>query len=161
MSLLIESAVKVSLIVLAALAGAALMRTRSAALRHWVLAAAVACAAIVPAVRFVAPAWRIAFHGFNRAPSSAVEVSDAFVLPAAPSAPPARSIGAPAVEPGAKPRVATTLAGIWIGGVIVSLLLLLAGLSRLTWIASRSAPVLDGVWNDQLTDVAREYGITR
>ena len=161
MSLLIESAVKVSLIVLAALAGAALMRTRSAALRHWVLAAAVACAAIAPAVRFVAPAWRIAFDGFNAAPPSAVSASDAVTLAAPPSTAPASSIVAPVAEPRAKPRVGTVLAGIWIGGVLVSLFLLLAGLSRLTWIASGSARVVDGTWNEQLIAIAREYGMTR
>ena len=43
--------IKVSLIVLAGLAVARLLRSQSAALRHWVLWAAIACAAVVPAVR--------------------------------------------------------------------------------------------------------------
>lgn len=48
---------KVSLILLCALAGEALLRKRSAALRHWVLAAAIVCAAATPVLELIAPAW--------------------------------------------------------------------------------------------------------
>ncbi|PYQ77744.1 MAG: hypothetical protein DMG01_13845, partial [Acidobacteria bacterium] len=68
MSLLIESAIKVSLIVVVALAVASLMRTRSASLRHWVLAAAIVCAALAPAAARIAPAWHVAFGGRSAPP---------------------------------------------------------------------------------------------
>ena len=40
--------IKVSLIVLSGLAAAGLLRRHSAALRHWVIAMAVSCAAVTP-----------------------------------------------------------------------------------------------------------------
>ena len=48
--------IKVSLILLVGLAVAALLRGRSAAVRHWVLAAALACAAATPALELRQPA---------------------------------------------------------------------------------------------------------
>ena len=50
---------KISLIVLGGLVASFLLRHRSAALRHWVLAAAIACAAAVPLVEAIVPAWRL------------------------------------------------------------------------------------------------------
>ena len=46
---------KMSLIVFGALAVSFFLRRRSAALRHWVLAAGVACAALVPVLTAVVP----------------------------------------------------------------------------------------------------------
>ena len=50
---------KMSLIVLAALAVTMMLRKRSAALRHWVLAAGVACAAASPILTTIVPAWTL------------------------------------------------------------------------------------------------------
>src|SRR5260370_893061 len=55
MSLLIETTIKVSLIVACALAGTIALRRRSAAARHWMLAAAIACAAAAPLLQPIAP----------------------------------------------------------------------------------------------------------
>ena len=52
---------KMSLIVFGALVGCLMLRHRSAALRHWVLAAAVACAAAIPALEAVVPGWPLPF----------------------------------------------------------------------------------------------------
>ena len=52
---------KMSLIVLSALAASFLLRRRSAALRHWVLAAGVACAAALPVLSAAVPAWPLPF----------------------------------------------------------------------------------------------------
>jgi hypothetical protein len=58
MTLLLNTSIKVTLIVFVALATTAVLRRRSAAVRHFVLAAALACAAATPALRLVAPAWQ-------------------------------------------------------------------------------------------------------
>ena len=50
---------KISLIVLGGLAASFFLRHRSAALRHWVLAAAITCAAAVPLIEAIVPAWRL------------------------------------------------------------------------------------------------------
>jgi hypothetical protein len=57
-ALMIDSALKVPVILLAALACDRLLRRRSAALRHWVLA--VACACVMPPLSSVLPTWRSA-----------------------------------------------------------------------------------------------------
>ncbi len=59
MILLVESAIKVAIIVLVALACLPLLRKRPAALRHWLLAAAIVCGATAPVVSLAIPAWRL------------------------------------------------------------------------------------------------------
>jgi hypothetical protein len=56
--LLLNTTIKISLIVLAAMAATMVLRRRSAAVRHFVLAAALGCAAATPALRLVAPTWQ-------------------------------------------------------------------------------------------------------
>ena len=51
--------IKVSLVLLAGLAATAVLRRRSAAVRHWVLAATIACAAATPALELVVPSWHL------------------------------------------------------------------------------------------------------
>ena len=51
---------KASVIVLVALAATTLMRKRSAAVRHWVLSAAIVCAAATPLLELVVPSWYVA-----------------------------------------------------------------------------------------------------
>ena len=67
MSLLIDSTIKVSLIVLIALAAQWLLRRQSAAVRHWVMAVAIGCAVVTPVVSVIAPSWNL---GLNSFPSS-------------------------------------------------------------------------------------------
>ena len=57
MTVLLGSTLKVSLVVLAGLGVAALLRRRSAAARHWVIAASLLCALALPALELVVPAW--------------------------------------------------------------------------------------------------------
>jgi hypothetical protein len=51
--------VKTSLILLAGLLVSTLLRQRSTAVRHWVLAAAIACAAATPLFEMVVPSWDV------------------------------------------------------------------------------------------------------
>ena len=57
MTILLESLVRVSVVVLVALAAAALMRNRSAAVRHWILALGLVAAMAMPALQAIAPRW--------------------------------------------------------------------------------------------------------
>ncbi len=59
MDMLLDTTARSSLVVLAALVLAAVLRRRSAALRHWVLAAGIACSAAVPALQVALPAWNV------------------------------------------------------------------------------------------------------
>ena len=50
---------KVALVLLIALTTGALLRRRSAAVRHWLLAAAILCAAALPVAERLLPSWSV------------------------------------------------------------------------------------------------------
>lgn len=147
--LLVSSTVKTSVIILAAFLATALLRKRSAALRHGVLATALACAAILPVLERAVPAWDV------RPPTRA-----AFVPAMSPwaSAEPVRHV-APAPAP--TRRVGALLAPAWVAGVALSLSLLGVGLARMTWLTLRSEPLTRGRWRELADATAREYRLTR
>ena len=148
-TLLIDATVKSSVIVATALIAMAVLRARSAALRHGVLAVALVCAAVVPVLQRVVPAWG-GPHADGPITVLATFVSEAdrqvrtAPLPPSPAA------------------AARALAGrLWLGGFAISVGLLLVGLSRLAWLASRSRQVQDPRWAALVSDVASRYGIRR
>src|SRR5262245_28045144 len=59
MNLLFEFAIKISLVVALGLLAASLLHRRSAALRHWFLASAIALALATPLLMGVAPSWTL------------------------------------------------------------------------------------------------------
>jgi beta-lactamase regulating signal transducer with metallopeptidase domain len=148
--LILDATLKASLIVCAAMAGAAAMRRRSAALRHWIVAAGLACVVLTPALRVLVPAWDVR----RPEPPTAVlaRLSDAAV--AAPRA---------AVPRPLTPVVTTqeAIAAIWFLGCAVSLGMLALSLARLGRLASRSTQVDDERWLRIAGDVARRYRIGR
>lgn len=142
--------IRPSIVILVGLVLDAALRHRSAALRHCVLAAAVfAAAAVVPLGRIV-PVWG---------------------LPAPPpAAEPRRELTAPHVvvettltADAAASRIplASVLALVWAAGAIAGAVVLLAGLGRLGWIASRAARVRHGPWVRIAAQVSRAHGLTR
>ena len=149
--LLLNTTIKISLIVLGALAATALLRRRSAAVRHFVLAVALACAAATPAVRLVAPAWQ---------PASRMQLIDRPLAVLEDAPPPASN----AVAPPARRTIAATslrrAAGVvWATGAVLSLLVLFVGFARLSWIASRASRLVDGPWMRAAADISRAYGL--
>jgi beta-lactamase regulating signal transducer with metallopeptidase domain len=154
MLLLLNTTIKISLIVAVALAATSLLRGRSAAMRHFVLAAALACAAATPFVRLVAPAWQSA---------SRMQVIDRPLavfddLAPATSSRSAHAAAPASIDPAALMRA---VAVIWILGVALALAVLVVGLMRLTWLASRASPIIDGPWVAGAAAIARSYGLRR
>jgi TonB family protein len=162
MTLVLDSTMKVSLVVLVGLSAASLLRGRSAALRHWVLAATVLCALVTPVLELVVPSWGIAAARFASATS---DQSDGAPAPAPGVAngvielSETVNVGAPAPPPLVRAR--DLLTSVWIGGAIVSLLLLAIGLTRLVWLAVGAQRVSTGPWAAIARDVEREYGLKR
>jgi TonB family protein len=147
--------IKVTLVLLLGLAATMLARRRPAALRHWILATAVVCAAVMPLAEAVAPAWRLP------------------ILPA-PAAGPAQSLALR--DPGDQAAVAVAavtsatatgsailplLGAAWAAGALVSVVLLAVGLVRLVRVAARARPVRDGRWAAAEASLAARYGLTR
>jgi len=164
MSLLLGSTLKVSLVVIAGLAVAALLRNRSAAARHWVLAAAMLCAMAMPVLELVVPAWGISLSrtapsmaaGPSAKPQSATGIgaSDAASLEFAETV----SVPPPAVP---RPAISRLVTPAWMLGAGLSLFVLAVGLARLTWLASRARPVEPGTWTRLADQIGRDFSLKR
>jgi beta-lactamase regulating signal transducer with metallopeptidase domain len=155
-ALLLDSALRVSVVTGLALVAIILLRGRSAAIRHWVLAAATACALALPALQPVVPSWQI---------------------PVAMPAPLARAVEAtvPQVGPGTSARpavqqaaessdtwnVVVALGWLWLAGTAFFVGILMTGFARLAWLASRADAVANVVWQQQLRELSQRYGLAR
>lgn len=157
---------KMSLIVFGALAMSFLLRRRSAALRHWVLAAGVACAASVPILTGVVPTWTLPFA----TPAAFTPYEDPFQSSSAAPGAPARvpSSGAPVARPAPPPGggaggfdVARSLQAVWLAGMAISLGILLTGLLRLAWLATHARRITRGRWHSLAEEISRGYGLRR
>ena len=147
--------IKVSLILLAGLAVAALLRRRSAAVRHWILAAAIACAAATPLFELVVPSWDVPL-------SSAASTRGVIPMRTlADAAPPASPHAAPEGRARLLALAAAASGTIWIAGAAISIAVLLAGLARLMWLAAGARRVQDERWMAIADDIARDYGLRR
>jgi beta-lactamase regulating signal transducer with metallopeptidase domain len=156
---LLNTTIKISLIVVVALAALVLLRRRSAAVRHFVLAVALACAAATPALRLVAPAWQATSSWL---PTSRVQLIDRplSVLDESASSTPSTG-GQVAADATARAAVLRWFGVFWIAGIVASLGVLAVGLARLSWIASRATPVKHGAWADINADLSRTFGLRR
>ena len=158
MSLLVESTVKASLVMLAALAAVTCLRRQSAALRHWMLSAAIVAALAAPLAGLVIPSWHL--------PLDAIPRPRLVTTPASASAASMPRSSAPADR--LRPATSASLPGLdvlltsaWIAGAGVSVLVLLVGLGRLAWIASSARRVTGGRWAAAADSVASDYGLRR
>jgi beta-lactamase regulating signal transducer with metallopeptidase domain len=160
MNLLIEFAIKISLIVALGLLAASLLRRRSAALRHWMLAASLAAALATPLLTQVAPAWRLpvsaqiesADTASRRPPTSRREPRIRMTTDV--DAASVRTASAPTpLDPKA------ILLAIWIAGVAVNLAALLIGFWHLQRIAARASIVGEGPWADAACVLSKHLGI--
>jgi beta-lactamase regulating signal transducer with metallopeptidase domain len=160
MTLLLNTSIKVTLIVLVALAATRMLRRRSAAVRHFVLAAALACAAATPALRLVAPAWQAGMGAWLT--ESRIQLIDRPLLVLDSTTESTASV--PRVQSPSVSRAATVarwLGIIWAAGAAASLFVLLAGLGRLGWLASRAERVTGGPWARIAADMSRAGGLRR
>ena len=159
MSLLVETTIKVSSIMVLALAAGALLRHRSAALRHWMLTAAIVCAAAVPVLQPLVPSWDVPLNApatFDRPAAGSRPSPLDPASPAAPAAPVSPSAaGARMVDAG------WWLGVVWVAGAGISLLGLLAGFARLAWLAAHARPVDRGEWPRLLDEITRANGLKR
>jgi TonB family protein len=153
----LDDALKVSLVVLAGLLMTLLARQRSAAARHWLLAATIGCALAIPVLGRALPAWSL-------------PLATAAPAPAAPSEETAAAVRAPTIaeqvtfdvrqSPSAF-NASDIAAAIWLAGSFCCLVALLAGLVRLALLAARATPIDDGPWVAIAREIEREYGIGR
>jgi len=159
MNLLLDSTIKVSLVMLFALAAAAMWRRRPAAVRHWVLSVAIVAAALTPLLVVVAPAWSI---------RPRMVVSDRLIASTSPSltapgearrsastTPLSPSTLAPAIT------AARLIEWAWLAGFAMSVAVLGLGLGRMAWLAADSTEVVDGPWMEAAERLASAYKLRR
>ena len=155
---------KMSLIVFGALAISFLLRRRSAALRHWVLAAGVACAAAVPLLTAVVPAWPLPFATPTAFTPYEIRSRNRRRLH--------RSLRAwqPPLLRRRLRRGRRRFRGldvwayvrrIWLAGAAVGLSILLIGMLRLAWLAIHAHRITAGRWHDLAEEISRSYGLRR
>jgi TonB family protein len=151
--LLVENAIKVLLIVLLALGVMPLLRTRAAALRHWILAAALISAAAAPALRPVVPSWHLPIG------MTAGTVTDAVLGQPAPESPIVRQTTRHDGAAAGSFSLGALLLAAWGAGAAVGAGVLIIGLARLARLASVARRISDGVWVTCAKEICREYDV--
>ena len=161
MMFLLSVTIKIALLILVALGASAVLRRRSAALRHWVLTTALFGCLCIPALELLMPAWSIPVP----VTWSASPASSTLRLVSEPGASPVtRSTGtdrANVSRLSRLPSLAIIMASAWVAGVVVGVAILMAGLWRLRTLSAESEPVSAGPWRDLADDVTRRYGLRR
>jgi TonB family protein len=154
MTLFLVGTLKASVILALGLTATALFHKHSAAVRHWVLAAVLACAAATPLLQFVVPNWL----SIASIQTTAIAPPISRAAPSSPAGPaatsPSLSISTTATAP-----ARSVVVSLWAAGVVVSASLLLVGFTRLAWLARRSRRVERGRWREIANQVSSEYGV--
>ena len=162
MNLLVDSTIKVSLVIVVALGVRRLMRHRSAAVRHWVLSVAIACAAALPILGTMVPAWSVELRTSvpgapAKDPGSVVSETTILAPAAAPQEDAARLEGRRSESYGS--LLVRLAAPIWATGFGISLLLLLIGLVRLRRLAWSARQIDDGRWAELAEELGRRLNL--
>jgi TonB family protein len=161
---------KVSIVLLAALAACAVLRRQSAAVRHWVLAAAIVCAASIPVAERILPSWSVAvgapavlWRFATPAADTHASSRDGSTMPASEGRTADRrfAVTSLAARAAANPRTTDMLSWLWMAGTAASLLALFIGFIRLGFAAARADHLVAGTWARVCAEVAGEYGLTR
>jgi TonB family protein len=156
---LLDSTLKVTLVIAVGLTLARLLSRRSAALRHWVLTVTILCALATPLLERVVPAWGSS--------ASLTTASHRTTGPTYVQRPPVdplvftESVEAMPGAPQAESWLNILLARAWLFGVAASILVLMAGFARLGWLAARAERITSGPWLRITREVETEYDLGR
>jgi TonB family protein len=149
MMLLLDLAIRSSVVLAIGLLFSASLRKRSAALRHRVLVATLAAAVLVMPASLVMPAWGVPLPSFASAPGATKAVDTSGKVSSTVS-----------FETPASGTLSPVLI-VWIGGALIAALGLTTGLVRVGRVAARASRLEDAAWARILGDVAGRYGLTR
>jgi beta-lactamase regulating signal transducer with metallopeptidase domain len=161
-----------TIIVALALAITSLMRRRSAALRHALLAAGILAAAAAPLLEIVVPKVMVVrVPGLQTSTTPdlksrpAADSDNALASDADPAtvttsiASPAAASSSRVFSGAALVSVAILLATIWTIGTVANLLALLLGLLNLRRLMSACSPVQSGLWRDRADELGHRHGL--
>jgi TonB family protein len=153
MTLLLDLAIRASAPVFPALLACALLRNRSAALRHRILAVAVVFVVAVVPLSVVLPTWSVPL------PTPSLESSDS-QAPATSEREVGRAVplDTPTSALAAQLEIVPL---VWIIGVVVATGWLLLRVTRLVRLSKNAVAVVDGPWRQMTINIAAQYGIRR
>jgi beta-lactamase regulating signal transducer with metallopeptidase domain len=161
MTFLLVCTLQITVILLMALLAQPFLRKKSAAVRHWVLSAAVVFSAIVPLLNVVMPSWSVP-EAIVRHPAIVPiqQQLSAITLPAPPSAESATIAEKSDVPVEHSARTDTPrrfVAAVWSGGTLAGLMVLITGLVRLVRVAAASSAIQGGPWIELVEQISKEY----
>jgi beta-lactamase regulating signal transducer with metallopeptidase domain len=159
MSVLLEVAVKTSALFVLALTTLRLLRSRSAALRHGVLAATFVCAIAVPILTAVTPAWHLPVPAAWLAFDGSAPITISSDPGPSPPAGAATVTDAPVVAAPPSVDALPIVVGLWLTGALTAAGVVFVGLRRMRRIGLRASPVQSGPWRDSADRIADAYGI--
>ena len=146
MTPLTDALIRSTLVLAAGIAAVSVLRDRSSALRHWILAVTIAAAALAAPLAWVLPAWQATAVP---APSAlAFDVSSMVTASTEPNAPAAET-----------PVRRFPLGLIWALGFVIGSGAMLVHILRLARISRRASRVTNPSWLRIVDEVRREYGI--
>jgi beta-lactamase regulating signal transducer with metallopeptidase domain len=158
---LLALTLKTSLILALGMLAALAWHRRSAAVRHWMLAATLVCASAAPLIERLTPSWTLpARPGTVAARSAAVDVSFAPVAGSGAAAAPAPDTSA-SPSPMVRDLIAAAIVPVWLSGAVVHLLVLVIALSRLPRLRSTHAPLEETAISESLDRVSAIFGVRR
>ncbi len=149
---------RASLVVLTALVAAAALRHRSAALRHWVLAAGIFSGAAVAPLGWALPAWDFPVQPARSTDTPASPIQSA-------ATPSVRNPGSdagrawPDLTPPTRLFVEPFVGVIWASGFAISGMLLLAGFIRLVRVTTDATPVTHPRWLEVNHDLSARLNV--
>ena len=153
---LVDTTLRMSLVILVALGATVALARRSAALRHWVLTVGIACAAVTPLLQFALPSWDLGVAAISSAAPVEQQASSVTTTAVVQDAPPRDRHGAdPSASSNARGRIASmpmVLMSVWLAGALMSVSMLAVGL----WGLSRAARAARTVTAERLVSIASD-----
>jgi TonB family protein len=148
---------RASLVMLAALAASAALRGRSAALRHWVLAAGIFSAAAVAPLGTALPAWDFPIQPARTIDTPASPIQSA----AAPSVQNSGTdTGVASPDPPSARRSVEPFVGVtWAAGVAISVMLLLSSFIRLVRVTRDATSITHPRWLEANHDLSARLNV--
>lgn len=177
LSILLEAALKATLLLAAAGLVAFAMRNAAASLRHFIWSCSLIGALAVPALALVLPRWQL---GIVSPPGTQAGISPRLTAPNAPTvadraldlnnrvdvtpAPtdlPASALQSQPLATDAQHDWATAFVVLWLGGIAVGMITLVGGLATLRRLAQHSRELTDEKWLALVNEISRDLGIDR
>jgi beta-lactamase regulating signal transducer with metallopeptidase domain len=157
---LMDLTVKTSMILALGMLAAFALHRRSAAVRHWILASALLCAAAAPIVGRLTPSWTLPTSAAPASqPDTVVDVSFSPIVGPGAATPNAT---VPAASPSSAVRevIAAAALRVWLIGIAANLSLLLIGMFRLNRLRSVRLDVTAAI-TESVDQVSANFGLRR